>query len=784
MQKALNRSRRIGIIPLLGSSFLCFGTICANIDAPVMPSGPPAEPDEQVLGYHPEMPVDLAPEEVVSETSEPHVEIIASTVEGLAPLSVEFAALATDDPSSETWYDWDFNDGHNAEGQYVSHVFQVPGTYTVAVCVTISSALTSTTTCNNKVVTAAEAVAAAPTVDALGGNELESLATGALAVTPETASAADGPVSGPFSPSDFAYTLLNTGAQSINWTATRTQPWVSLSKSSGILEAGASDTVTVLINGIAEGLAADNYSDVVAFTNTTNGDGTSTREVSLNVAPAGGSEEGESRLPGFPGAQGFGAYARGGRGGRVLHVTTLADYDRQARERVIPGSLRWALEEVSGPRTVLFQTGGTIVLKSPVVLKGEQGSYVTIAGQSAPGDGIQIAGYGLVIREGAHDIIIRYLRIRPGVTAADRWIDPDGSGPLPAYLEKWNTDALTIFGPLGRTVCDVIVDHCSLQWAIDENANVWDAAERITFQHCIFAEGSTFGHYGSPEEYPYNHSFGFLAGGELREECSEYLTLHHNLFMNNQGRNPQFTANGGTIDFVNNVMYNCAGSAVRVYRMRNRVAVGPRVNIVGNHYLWGPSDMTRRWRMVGLQVIDNPSILAVDDASVYVYDNLDSYRTDGTTDDGEVLFEGSNPGREPGDPMYNLLMRKRRAQPWPTPGIPVNAEPASAVLDSVKRNAGARFPRLDPVDARLLDELSSGRGEIGFGSQQAVLRHPRLDSGTPLEDSDGDGMPDAYELSVGLDPHDLNDGNQDRNDDGYTNVEEYLNSLVAERTPS
>lgn len=486
-------------------------------------------------------------------------------------------------------------------------------------------------------------------------------------------------------------------------------------------------------------------------------------------------------MPAFPGAEGFGAYARGGRGGRVAYVTTLSDYNRRLGERIVPGSLRWAVEELKGRRTILFQTGGTIFLKTGLVLRGEGGSYVTIAGQSAPGDGVQLAGYGLTISEGAHDIVLRYLRIRPGVTDSDLWTDPDGVGPLPPYLRKWDTDSLTIYGNGNRTVHDIIVDHCSLEWAIDENVGIAGVVERVTIQHCILAEGATFGHYGHPEAYPYPHSCGLLAGFEASKGSDQYLTLYRNLFMHNNGRNPLIAANGCVVEVVNNLLYNCQGEVMCVVRLRDsRIAASPRVNIIGNHYLWGPDDSARRRRMMAVQIEDAGGTLAVDDASIYSRDNLHGHVGPGVNQFA-ALCDPRGRARGPADSDDDRVTRKQRGEPWPTRAVPLRTENSESVLAAVSRSVGADHPRWDTVDARLMKELAARSGRTGFGPQDAPLRHPTLEPGRPIEDSDADGMPDAYERRVGLGPNDPSDGNRDRNGDGHTELEDYLHSLVSDQ---
>jgi len=449
--------------------------------------------------------------------------------------------------------------------------------------------------------------------------------------------------------------------------------------------------------------------------------------------------------------------ARGGRGGRVAYVTTLEDYDRERGEPPIINSLRWALEELTGPRHVLFAVGGTIELKRDLVIAYEQGSYVTIAGQTAPGDGIQLKGYGLKIYRGAHDVIVRYLRIRPGYTSD----------------AEWDKDALCIYGMNGETVYNVIVDHCSLEWAIDENANVESSVDRVTFQYCIFGEGSMFGHHAydaDPSVPPgYPHSMGFLASGPETGSgnTDSYLTLHHNLFISNDQRNPLLNNAGGTVHMVNNVIYNWGAAGMRVGPNDVTPALTPRVNLIGNQFIRGPSSHEYRYAV---------AIEALPDESFYVSDNFGPYREDPLLDDWQIVALQYGPdgvARSPAPPA------KRRAEPWPTAGVPVRVQAAVDVVNTVARNVGANYPRLDAVDARLIQELEAGTGDLGFGpSVEDHQEHPVLAGGPAPTDTDGDGMPDEWETAQRLNPADPNDGNEDPDGDGYTNVEEYLNSTV------
>ncbi|ETW98278.1 MAG: hypothetical protein ETSY2_43055, partial [Candidatus Entotheonella gemina] len=227
-------------------------------------------------------------------------------------------------------------------------------------------------------------------------------------------------------------------------------------------------------------------------------------------------------LPAFPGAEGYGSDTPGGRGGRVIAVTHLRDAG--------PGSLRHALEVETGPRIVVFRVGGTIALTRPIRLR-EPNSWLTVAGQTAPGDGIQVRNYGLMMSDGAHDIVLRYLRLRPGT--AD-----------PAKIGGAGIDALTLWGNDGSRVHHVVVDHLSMTWAIDENANHWGWVTDVTYQWSLFAEGATTHHPEGP------HSMGLLVGGDARNTVS----VHHSVFAHNHNRNPLLR--GHRADFRNNLVYN------------------------------------------------------------------------------------------------------------------------------------------------------------------------------------------------------------------------------------
>ncbi len=459
-------------------------------------------------------------------------------------------------------------------------------------------------------------------------------------------------------------------------------------------------------------------------------------------------------VPAFPGAEGVGAMARGGRGGRAVYVTNLFDYDWD--EDPIPGSFRWAVEKEVGPRFVIFAVGGTIPLTRRVQMKGENGSYITIAGQTSPGDGIQFQYHGLCVRDGAHDVVIRYLRIRPGFTS---W-------------EEWDKDCLNVQGTTEAPAHDVIIDHCTLEWSIDENANVWGDVQRVTFQWCILAEGSEFGHVEGP------HSDGFLAGGMYSRDVDDYLTIHHCLIASNRVRNPRLATCGAVSHLINNFICNIKSTEMQIYR-KGADEPSPRVNIIGNVIERTPAwagDL--RYRQINVYGFTNDSgvVVPVDDASIFVQGNiaLPDYKTDPDADDWVLVrdMQGSLQDQD-------LDPAKRRWTPWHDESVvPVTVDSALSVKELVLEHAGATYPRRDAVDMRIIQEARDGTGQPGFGTFEDHENWPMLRSGPALPDTDGDGMPDAWEVAQGLDPANPSDGPADAGNNGYTNLETYLNWIV------
>ena len=429
----------------------------------------------------------------------------------------------------------------------------------------------------------------------------------------------------------------------------------------------------------------------------------------------------ERRLPAFPGAQGFGARTPGGRGGRVIEVTNLNSKG--------PGSFRAACQ-AKGPRIVVFRVSGLI--------KGSVGighPFITIAGQTAPGDGICLQG-SLVIQ--AHDVVVRYLRVRPG---DNPFI---GRGPE-------NRDCIEISR---KGAYNVIVDHCSCSWGIDENMSGYSFPRDATFQWCISSESLEDSlHPKGP------HGKGMIVGGGAAR-----FSIHHCLLAHNFGRNPLVASRryrtGLAFDVRNNVMYNRDRAAC------SQILGSGRINFVANYQKHGASPNNRRPgtpAIYGFNPYDKPH----GPVRVYLEDNVWPGNPDGKADPWQALepvVDGKVVGK-----VRGLAQLKT-----PAPCPPVATETAAQAYESVLRFAGCTRPVRDVVDARVVAEVRAGAGGI-IDSQEDVGGYPTYASTKPPPDTDHDGMPDAWEKRFGFNPNDAKDGPKDRDGDGYTNVEEYLN---------
>jgi hypothetical protein len=413
-----------------------------------------------------------------------------------------------------------------------------------------------------------------------------------------------------------------------------------------------------------------------------------------------GSATDASALPAFPGAEGFGSTTPGGRGGRVIEVTILDDSG--------PGSFREACM-ASGARTVVFRVGGRIQLQSDIEIRNP---FITIAGQTAPGGGICISGAPL--RVYTHDVIIRGLRLRLGDSSArDGLVIGSSADPEIAY--------------------NIIVDHCSVSWSMDENISTWRPCHDITFQWCISSEALLHDEGGTMESY------GFLIGDNATN-----VSVHHCLIAHNKDRSPLLGLNSRS-EVVNNLVYNWRwwGTATKP---------SARGNVIGNYYKAGLN-----WtggKGVGLQYTDG--------VTLFVKGNIGPGREADTGDDWLVV-NGSDANRSLSAVISPSGIRTSNA---------------ADIYELVLNNAGANVPARDAVDQRVVKSVRDGTGNH-ISSQNQVGGWPVYDSGTPPTDTDHDGMPDAWELAHGLAPSNPADANADRNGDGYTNIEEYINGLIA-----
>ena len=407
----------------------------------------------------------------------------------------------------------------------------------------------------------------------------------------------------------------------------------------------------------------------------------------------------------FPGAEGFGRFSLGGRGGKVLFVTNLHDSG--------PGSLRAAIE-ADYPRIVVFKVSGTIELQSHLRIRHPR---ITVAGQTAPGDGICLRRYPLVIS--ADDVIVRFLRVRLGDEAGRKMDGIDVS------------DAE-----------NVIVDHCSVSWTLDEAVNTYHGSKNITIQWCLISE--------SLHDSPLQEGHGFAAS--LGGFNTSY---HHNLLANNAGRNPSIAGEEDAptinLDFRNNVIFNW-GHRTLDGRPRS-------INVVNNYYKAGPA--SRRDHIVKMQTIYDGSF-----GRWYIDGNVMVDTAGKVHRSGIVRIDSEDV------PLDSALVEA------PVDFAPVQTETAEETYERVLDTAGATLPRRDAHDVRVVGEVRSGETTYGNGiisSQKDVGGWPELRSTDPPEDADADGMPDAWERPFTA-ADDLSlEGAQDADGDGYTNVEEYLN---------
>lgn len=464
------------------------------------------------------------------------------------------------------------------------------------------------------------------------------------------------------------------------------------------------------------------------------------------------------KQPAFPGAEGYARYITGGRGGKVYYVTNLNDSGE--------GSLRWAINQ-SGKRTILFKVSGTIFLKSALSINNAD---VTIAGQSAPGDGICVADYPFTIN--ANNVIIRYMRFRLGQQQV-------------AYHEGDGLGAMDHEG--------IMIDHCSVSWSIDECLSVL-GNKNTTVQWCISSHSLVnAGHEKGA------HGYGGNWGGD-------HASFHHNLMIHHVSRTPRLGPRPTTqlnehMDMRNNVIYNWAGNGCYG-------GEGMDVNIVNNYYKPGPGTPTNKavaYRIAGIGVRTNSYVTTYPAYApalhkwghLYVNGNVNPLYANVTNDNwtygiyNQIDASGC-------DGTYTQKTKDTIRLSEPIDFIHTTTHSAEDAFARVLDYAGCSKSR-DSYDIELVNDARNGQashqGEglgMGFINSQEDLRPsdadsdwspwPTLNSTTAPRDSDGDGIPDTYEeFSLNTDPNDASDGAQVASN-GYTNLENYLNSLVSDIT--
>lgn len=475
----------------------------------------------------------------------------------------------------------------------------------------------------------------------------------------------------------------------------------------------------------------------------------------------------KATIPSFPGAEGGGMYSPGGRGGKVITVTNLNDSG--------PGSFREACE-TGGARIIVFNVSGVINLKTPIYVRAP---YVTIAGQTAPGDGVCIAGESFQVD--THDVVVRHMRFRRGDTRVHNREDSFGGNP----------------------VGNIMIDHCSAEWGLDENISfyrhMYDPSEgqyettdlklptvNVTIQNTISAKALD----------TYNHAFGSTLGGE---NCM----FVRNLWASNSGRNPSIGWNG-VFNFVNNIVYNW------VHRSSDGGDYTAKFNMINNYYKPGPA--TPKEGNIGHRILKPEAGRSKLDHKVYgrVY-------AEGNVMEGfpEITADNWKGGiqieTDPDCGDFTSYMRS--ATPFEMPYVRITS--ATDAYDQILKNVGATIPTRDIIDERIIEEVRTGvpyydeklakkhNGDTSglaekSRAEDGSFKYRRLpkDSykvgiitdpmqmggypeykGTPYVDTDKDGMPDEWEIANGLNPNDPSDANGDINGDGYTNIEKYINGI-------
>ncbi|WP_245525534.1 pectate lyase [Mesorhizobium sp. M00.F.Ca.ET.216.01.1.1] len=428
----------------------------------------------------------------------------------------------------------------------------------------------------------------------------------------------------------------------------------------------------------------------------------------------------DGRQRAFPTAEGFGAAAKGGRGGQVFFVTNTAESGA--------GSLR-ACIDAAGPRNCVFRLSGTITLdKTSLVVSNP---YLTIAGETAPGEGIAIRNGPLQTRPSleiiTHDVIVRHIRLRPG----------------PHEVATCCSGALGLYG---KDATNIIIDHVSASWGSDETVDSEDASY-FTFQWGFVTEPLLD---GGPGKHNRARNMLLTKGGNI--------SVHHNLFALGKFRSPQFQMSGpgAVADVVNNVLYSPIWGYVISFSDRWAAV---RANVVANYKIDGEKEKEMDDHLVHLFAEGGKGF------SIFLAENVDEpYRPDTAAAEDQVIEEN---------------MRDFTAsQPFAVASVRTTSAPQA--YEDVLVGAGATRPARDAVDLRMVDAVRTRSGALLETNPGTVGGWPSLASSLPPLDVDRDGMADAWERSVGLSPTNPSDGASDLDGDGWTNFEEYLHELAGD----
>lgn len=550
----------------------------------------------------------------------------------------------------------------------------------------------------------------------------------------------------PSVPTDVQATALSSSQISLSWSASTDNVGVTGYK---IYRDGTQISTTTDTSYTDLGLTTQSlYSYAVsAF----DGAGNNSNQ-SLQVQAT--TDAGGAALPAFPGAEGLGAHSVGGRGGTVVKVTNLNDSGpgsfRQAvytdPRHYAGGAQTYTYEseenyiarlDNEGHKTIVFDVSGIINLESALTIRMP---YLTIAGETSPG-GVMITGYQTTIMN--HDVIMRHMRFRVGSHRIT-----DGSGADPEQL-----DSFDILGKYwgGVNADNIIIDHCSFGWGVDETVTFSGGVTNTTIQWSIIAEGLS--QAGHPKG---EHSKGFLVSGKYVYPIS--ISGHHNYLAHNRDRNPLLASPADVdvrVDWVNNIAYNWHGGL--------SLATGgaAKVNWDNNYARQGASSNSYSFEitMIDFNTAANPQI--------YVYGNIGSTRMSQSEADWNVGFEWRN----------QLLSEDwRRTTRWDTPRVTTSVM-SEAVANEILTKVGATKPFRDSVDARVIADFAAGTGSI----RDNVIfpdDFPIFQNVTPPTDSDNDGMADSWEIATFGNISRTHNGDEDG--DGYTNIEEYLHFLAGE----